>query len=545
MASLINKDSMEFECPKHQLSLLASLKDMYDTNTLTDVCIAVEQHKFECHRNVLAGSSPYFKAMFTNDLQERYKQTIEIFDIDSTSMELIINFAYTGNVEITMTNAQSLMAASSLFQMTSIVNACAKYMETQLDVSNCIPMHYLAAIHNCNELASKAKEHIEKNFNEVTECEEFLQLSVEKLSEIISSSDLNVDSEEIIFESIVDWINHDKNQREEYMKKLLPHVRFSLLSIKYIHNNIDTNETVRNCDTCQKLLKAVHVFENSPDTYKGDHVFNMELRSGMIKPEPCILLIGGIDHGRSSINCYNPLTRETYSVSTQCDNGKFNFCDIEDPACVVTPDNQIFIAGGNYVYHDSWYWDDASDVDSLDEYDGEDTVRRDLCCYDNDHDTWIAKSPMLFPKSNFALVHLDGFLYCFGGLTVNQHPTEIIEKYDIESNRWTYVGMMPTTLVDLSAVVHDGMIYVLGGRTGVGAHNVLMKYDSIKSEWTTLAGIPTPRFSFGACVVGSEIYVAGGQIYSHTSNTIHRDSLSSVEIYNITENIWRQGPELP
>ncbi|CAH1791047.1 unnamed protein product [Owenia fusiformis] len=439
MASLINKDSMEFECPKHQLSLLASLKDMYDTNTLTDVCIAVEQHKFECHRNVLAGSSPYFKAMFTNDLQERYKQTIEIFDIDSTSMELIINFAYTGNVEITMTNAQSLMAASSLFQMTSIVNACAKYMETQLDVSNCIPMHYLAAIHNCNELASKAKEHIEKNFNEVTECEEFLQLSVEKLSEIISSSDLNVDSEEIIFESIVDWINHDKNQREEYMKKLLPH----------------------------------------------------------------------------------------------------------DPACVVTPDNQIFIAGGNYVYHDSWYWDDASDVDSLDEYDGEDTVRRDLCCYDNDHDTWIAKSPMLFPKSNFALVHLDGFLYCFGGLTVNQHPTEIIEKYDIESNRWTYVGMMPTTLVDLSAVVHDGMIYVLGGRTGVGAHNVLMKYDSIKSEWTTLAGIPTPRFSFGACVVGSEIYVAGGQIYSHTSNTIHRDSLSSVEIYNITENIWRQGPELP
>ena len=55
----------------------------------------------------------------------------------------------------------------------------------------------------------------------------------------------------------------------------------------------------------------------------------------------------------------------------------------------------------------------------------------------------------------------------------------------------------------------------------------------------------TPRFNFGACVIDDEIMVAGGQMYTHTSRTIHRESLRSVEIYNIAINQWRAGPQLP
>lgn len=93
-----------------------------------------------------------------------------------------------------------------------------------------------------------------------------------------------------------------------------------------------------------------------------------------------------------------------------------------------------------------------------------------------DHNEWIARSPMLFPKSNFTLTSLKGKIYCFGGLTENKHPTEIIEVYDIERNRWNYQGMLPNTLVDLASVVYKDDIYLLGGRTGVGAHNSLIRY---------------------------------------------------------------------
>ena len=73
----------------------------------------------------------------------------------------------------------------------------------------------------------------------------------------------------------------------------------------------------------------------------------------------------------------------------------------------------------------------------------------------------------------------------------------------------------------------------------------MTRYNPETEEWTSLAGMLTPRFNFGACVIQDEIYVAGGQIYSHSTFTITREALRTVEIYNIEANQWRLGPELP
>ncbi len=536
-------DAMTIENEEHKNTLLSNMKSLHDSRQLIDVTICIQDNEFPCHRNVLAATSPYFRAMFTTDLNESKQDRITILEVDAKSVQQVIEYAYTGCIEINKGNAQNLLAVASLFQIPPIHSACAKFMESQLDVSNCIGIHYFAQIHGCDELSTKAKEHTEKNFTEVSVCEEFLSLPMEKIGEILSSNELNVEKEEYVFETLLRWIKYDEENHSKFIGDLLPCVRFGLLNSKYVQEHVRTNTTISQCNKCQKLLDNVKEFESNPETYHGEHKFTTVLRSGMIKPEHCLLLIGGVDQSRPSINCYNPLTREAYFMADFQEVGKSGYYDVEDPACVVTDDNQIFVAGGNYIYHES-YGESPSDEDSFEKYE-EEIVRKDLYCYDNDHNIWLPQAPMLFPKSNFSLACVDGKIYCFGGLTINQHPTEIIEKYDISLNRWSYVGMMPTTLVDLSTVVHNGLIYILGGRTGVGAHNVVMRYDPRKQEWTSLAGMPTPRFNFGACVVNEELYVAGGQIYSHSSHTINREALNSVEIYNIEHNQWRQGPELP
>lgn len=518
---------------------------MYDENLLTDITICVEKYEFTCHRNVLAASSPYFKTMFTTNLYESQQSQIVLHEVEPPSVELIIQYAYTGKIEITESNVQSLLASSSLFQIASLHAACAKFMENKLDAQNSIGIHCFAHIHNCEDLCIKAKEFIEKNFMEVCNSEEFLSLSYEKISEFISSDELNVDKEEYIFEALMRWVNYDEAMRKICLRDLLPLIRFGLVASKYISDVIAKNRIVKKCKSCLTLLQNIYDFEHSPETYCGEHTFNVSLRSGMIKPEHCLLFIGGLNQSHPSINCYNPLTREAYIMSEFPEVvTTIGYFSVEDPACVVTENNTIFVAGGNYLFHEN-PMETPSDEDSFDDYDDDEMVRKDFYQYDNDHNKWITKAPMLFPKSNFTLAYLDGKIYCFGGLTVNQHPTEIVECYDISNNRWNYVGMMPTTLVDLSSVVYKSQIYILGGRTGVGAHNVVMKYDPKNFEWTTLAGMPTPRFNCGACVVGGEIYVAGGQIYSQSSHTINRDTLKSVEIYNIDGNQWHQGPELP
>jgi len=57
----------------------------------------------------------------------------------------------------------------------AVFEACARYMEQQLDDTNCIGILSFARIHHCQHLCTKAMEHIEKNFQQVT-CKELLLL---------------------------------------------------------------------------------------------------------------------------------------------------------------------------------------------------------------------------------------------------------------------------------------------------------------------------------------------------------------------------------
>ena len=433
-------------------------------------------------------------------------------------------------------------------------------MKAQLDATNCIGINLFAQLHGCNDLAIHAREYIEKHFTEVSLSEEFLQIGFTQVSEIMTSNELNVEKEEIVFDALLRWIHYDMENRREHMCSLIQPIRFGLLSLAYLQKSVMKCPLISSCAKCSHLVTDIKSFEMNPATYRGQYKFNMVLRLGMIKPEKCFLLLSSNkSNPTATVNCYNPLTRETYYVSMiqpdQCmlshDQGMlpddpFDYegavYDIEYPACVVTAENQIYLAGGNTS--SSEQFSDTYSDDSYHSY-NEHSVQKHFFLYDNDHDTWVRKAPMLFPKSNFALVHVSGKIYCFGGVTFYQHPTEIIECYDCVTNRWTYVGMMPVTLVDLCAISYEKDIYILGGRTGVGAHNVLMKYNITDATWSTLAHMPTARFKFGVCIIGNEIYVVGGQIFSHSNQTITRNNLCSVEVYNIALNKWHQGPDLP
>jgi N-acetylneuraminic acid mutarotase len=57
-------------------------------------------------------------------------------------------------------------------------------------------------------------------------------------------------------------------------------------------------------------------------------------------------------------------------------------------------------------------------------------------------------------------------------------------------------------------------------------------------RWTSLSPVPTPRTEVAAAVAGGRIYVAGG--FGPPDNTV-----SVVEVYDITADTWETGPELP
>lgn len=68
-------------------------------------------------RLVLAASSPYFRAMFTYNVVESTQAEIEIKGVNYQTVETVVDYLYTGQVEIDDDNAQDLLITCSMLQV--------------------------------------------------------------------------------------------------------------------------------------------------------------------------------------------------------------------------------------------------------------------------------------------------------------------------------------------------------------------------------------------------------------------------------------------
>ena len=57
------------------------------------------------HKNVLVSASPYFHKMFTT-LDECNTNLVNITELDSTVLQLLINYIYTGEILVTKKNVK-------------------------------------------------------------------------------------------------------------------------------------------------------------------------------------------------------------------------------------------------------------------------------------------------------------------------------------------------------------------------------------------------------------------------------------------------------
>ena len=118
-------------------------------------------------------------------------------------------------------------ATADMTLVSSLVDACCQSLVSQLCPENCIGFYkFTEHLFSCSKLRCKAKHYILQHFEEVLHVsEEFLELSLEQLEEIIDEDELNVKQEEVVFEAVLHWINHAPENRRQHIAVLLPKVK--------------------------------------------------------------------------------------------------------------------------------------------------------------------------------------------------------------------------------------------------------------------------------------------------------------------------------
>lgn len=178
--------------------------------------------------NVYFQCGPFVSILIHRSLFTRWSpQEQNLYNIDVVSpeiMRLIIEFAYTGSVQISEENVQDLFIGSDYFAVEDLKQACCTFIQQHLSTENCIGIWQFTECYFCPRLKDSAYLFITCNFKDVCNSSEFLQLAVQQLKELTERDQVQVKTENIVFEAVLRWINHSPEMRRGFISLLLPKV---------------------------------------------------------------------------------------------------------------------------------------------------------------------------------------------------------------------------------------------------------------------------------------------------------------------------------
>ncbi|XP_028327772.1 kelch-like protein 40a [Gouania willdenowi] len=527
-------DPMQQPRMYQQTLLQDGLCDLLENDKFVDCVLKIQEKEFPCHRLVLAASSPFFKAMFLSELEESKKREIVLKDVEPGVMGMILRYLYTSDINLTEQNVQDIFMVANMYQIPSIFSVCVSYLQEKLVLGNCLAIFRLGLILDCPRLALAAREFICERYTVVVRDQDFLQLRPSELAMIITSDSLNVKQEELVFESLMDWVSHDETNRVKDLPELLHCVRFRLIPLEYFKDKVERHKCIR---FSQEIKKELDVVE---DAYKGrlpeprklssdsatggegkvdededesylPGILNNNPRFGMFEMDLMLMI------NNSGTVAYDPVGNECFVVSESSEIPK-------NHNSLVTTENQVFVIGG-LLY---------------DEEDKDEPFSSYFLQFDPVSSEWLGMPSQPNPRCLFGLTEAGNSIFVVGGkqLKDGEHALDSVMIYDRQSFKWGESDPLPYEVYGLGTVSHKGLVYVIGGKSeSKKCLRRVCVYNPTKFEWKELAPLKTARSLFGVTVHNDQIYVVTGVTDSGLT--------SSAEVYDIATNTWSEFTEFP
>ncbi|XP_078542925.1 kelch-like protein 38 isoform X1 [Lissotriton helveticus] len=560
----MEKQSLEgffFQDHNFALELLRQFNIFRQNEILTDVRICVGDCEFACHRNVLASSSPYFKAMFCNNFKESHQAKVDIHCIDQETLSQIILYVYTGEILITGENVLLLIEAASMFQYPKLFEACSKYLQNQLTPKNCLSIKRLSDILCCENLKSKALDMALKCFPEVANSEDLKELCAWELINYLGDDDL-CGEEEQVFETIMVWIQHDPQARKSYMQDLFEKVRIQYVHPTFLFQFIANDPLIQSSPVCKSYLETARKLlfclssTNAPDIKPMWHaprrysqqefMINVGGRKNSQQTTRDVLLYDEKTHQWISLaklplrlykatavglhsNIYvlggMPVSNEKRQVSCNMYilSLKLNQWRMGEPMLVPRYSHRS-LTYKNYIFSIGGIGNNHGILSSVERYD---TI----------YNTWEAMSNMPLAVLHPAVAAKDQRIYLFGGEDCMQNPVRLIQVYHVSRNMWFRMETRMVKNVCAPAVVIGDRIIIVGGYT-----RRIISYDSKTNKFIKCADMKDRRMHHGATVIRNKLYVTGGRCLT-TDNTI--EDSSSFDCYDPETDTWTSKGKLP
>lgn len=483
-------------------STTATINQMRKDRIFTDVVLTCGENEFPAHRVMLSGGSPYFRTMLASQMTEAITGRVTLNTLDPESIEIIIEYIYTGIVrDLNSENSEnelvhSVLEASHMLQMQILFNYCVSILRSKLSADYFLDVWAIAFLYDHADLMSEVQEYLITNLSAACRSADFGRLTLDQLKQLIVHAMLGPTSMDVVVTSLLEWTRADEELRAPEMSGLMSMINFNAVSLQFIKHLLSAEPLVQKNQAVFNSLLAVSLqTDTSESITRGPN-----------------LVCFGEEGGKTVMSIYNipfmlwlpskvcPFT-VSYDMSTAAFGSHVYFFGVRsagaaDSVIKYAPANQTFttcsklkcpvIASGVGVLNEQMYLIGGRNESRVTVR----TVQRFNALTELSEQVASTNAPHLCP---FVLPY-SGYLYA-GGSCDNS-----VECYDPRADQWSLVTSVPGDVDSCCAAILERKLYVWRVWND---SNCLIVYDPSNNTWEENEPIwgPDPLFGMWSFMV--------------------------------------------
>ena len=457
-----------------------------------DVTLKVDGKEFPCHRIILAASSNYFTKMFFSNFKEANASVVELFGIPHQVFDELYKYIYTGEICLSKNNIFQLYDISDMYMFDKIREQCLKYIQKNINLSNCVDCWCFGFQRNLTDLTKKCTSMISNNFTKTSLANNFLvSFPYETFLELLNG-EIGVEHESYILDIVCNWIKYHPEISSTQKDLLFNKIRWGLLHIEDFQRFFQQLHEIKEFNIWYSIVKE-HTRTNVIGKIRIEKKYPKQFQPRGLLTE---VMVGGV---RKSLDKVRTSNKTVIKLPRP----------IQDTAAVRIG-NHIFVIGGRNGHAEFFIGGRNECAESF--------------CYEYDMKTklWQSLQHLNTPRyRHVAVANEVGKIIVAGGQDKNGKYLKSAEMYDIEENTWTHITPLKTGVSFLKGCCHNNEIYLLGGGRFYGCgdrrgsscrkNKDILKYTN--GEWICVSKLPLENDRYftvsGVCSVNDKIYMSG------------------------------------
>ena len=341
-----------------------------------------------------------------------------------------------------------VIRTNNVFLEEDVEKAIYNSVENRINTNSVATLCFLPILFNNKQLLKKSLCFAERCFKIVADSRDFLKLDFKYVIKILSSEELNIDSELEVISAADAWLSHNIAERSKYAKRLLSTTRLHLLSDHALRYVLKEPSTFSANKDCAGILKGVL------EKKKEKVLDKINVTARYCKQDNFDLLFcGGYTIAKT--------TRYTISRKNIFENRK--------------------LAGDAYTI-DARNCKSVKHLPSMKE--NEKSIRA-VCIGDE--------------------------VYAFTCHNVDPERAKCVERYSRVTNSWQVVAASHDDRQYFCACAFMNDVYVVGGELDDGTTNSCLRFNTKSLEWRGIAGMREERISASCAAFEGRVVVSGGR----------------------------------